>query len=677
MTRSLRAASLPIVVLMCSAHSVQAQPAKAQPAKAQPAQTQSPSPHSGSGRRVHLFQSVALSPNGQTVASIEYDEPAHDGDKPVKALVLRSTSGGDGVSVRLPCPTGPECKPSDPVFSPDSRHVAFVLEQPKDSKTTLFEVNPDGTGLVQRLAFSGQIGGLRYGPKGDLAMLAIAGEHKKAGAIEAGAPLSGEIKEATYEQRLAVLQAGGLRFVSPANLYVYEFDWRPGGFVATAAPGNGDDNWWVAKLWSFPMQGGGTVLYTPPASQQLASPIVSPDGRAVAFIGGIMSDFGSTGGDAYRLSLDAGARPVNLTPGIKASVTAIDWRGQQGLVATVLKGSDTALLELGQPSAHPRELWRGADWPTAGGWSLSMRFAGEMAAAIHQSFTRPPEIEVGRIGHWHDLTSVNDGITAPANARSLTWKSDGYDVQGWLLTPKGASSGPRRAMITNVHGGPSAASTPYFLTEQRELWLLNAGYDLFLPNPRGSFGQGEAFTRANIKDFGYGDLRDILRGVDAAIASAPIDPHRLGLTGYSYGGYMTMWAVTQTNRFKAAVAGAGVSDWLSYYGENGIDKWMIPFFGASVYDDPAVYAKSSPINFIKNVRTPTFVYVGSLDLECPMPQSQEFWHALQALGVPTKLVVYPGQGHGMQSATDRADAKRRTLAWFGRWLGTGKSAAGG
>ena len=118
---------------------------------------------------------------------------------------------------------------------------------------------------------------------------------------------------------------------------------------------------------------------------------------------------------------------------------------------------------------------------------------------------------------------------------------------------------------------------------------------------------------------------------------------RLGITGGSYGGFMTMWAVTQTDRFKAAVAAAGISDWQSYYGENGIDAWMIPYFGASVYEDPAVYAQSSPINFIRNVKTPTFEYVGEHDIECPAPQTQEFWHALKALSVPTSIMIYPGR----------------------------------
>jgi dipeptidyl aminopeptidase/acylaminoacyl peptidase len=123
--------------------------------------------------------------------------------------------------------------------------------------------------------------------------------------------------------------------------------------------------------------------------------------------------------------------------------------------------------------------------------------------------------------------------------------------------------------------------------------LLERGYALFYPNPRGSFGQGERFTTANVRDFGYGDLRDILAGVDAAEKAAPIEDARLGITGGSYGGFMTMWAVTQTHRFKAAVAGAGIANWLSYYGENGIDAWMLPYFGSSAYQDPAVYAKSS------------------------------------------------------------------------------------
>jgi dipeptidyl aminopeptidase/acylaminoacyl peptidase len=167
-----------------------------------------------------------------------------------------------------------------------------------------------------------------------------------------------------------------------------------------------------------------------------------------------------------------------------------------------------------------------------------------------------------------------------------------------------------------------------------------------------------------VKDFGYGDLRDVLAGVDEVVKTLPVDDHRVGLTGWSYGGFMTMWAVTQTNRFRAAVAGAGIANWLSYYGENDLDQWMIPFFGASVYDDPAVYAKSSAIDYVKKVKTPTLVVVGDRDGECPAPQSFEFWHALKAQGVETKLVVYANEGHHIHMPEHRQDIIRRQIAWF-------------
>jgi dipeptidyl aminopeptidase/acylaminoacyl peptidase len=198
--------------------------------------------------------------------------------------------------------------------------------------------------------------------------------------------------------------------------------------------------------------------------------------------------------------------------------------------------------------------------------------------------------------------------------------------------------------------------------------LSHFGYFVLRPNPRGSFGQGEAFTRGNVKDFGYGDLRDILAGVDDVVKHFPVDPRRIGIGGWSYGGYMTMWAVTQTHRFHAAVAGAGIANWQSYYGENDIDQWLIPFFGASVYDDPAVYAKSSPINFIKNVKTPTLILVGDRDGECPTPQSFEFWHALETLGVENRFVVYPNEGHMIYDPAHQRDIMQRTLEWYDRLL---------
>jgi dipeptidyl aminopeptidase/acylaminoacyl peptidase len=248
----------------------------------------------------------------------------------------------------------------------------------------------------------------------------------------------------------------------------------------------------------------------------------------------------------------------------------------------------------------------------------------------------------------------------------VRWKVDDFEEQGWLLAPD-LKPGTRYPMVVIVHGGPASASTPQF--QPRGCALASQGYFVFLPNPRGSFGQGEKFTRANQKDFGHGDLRDILAGVEAAVQKLPIiDRDRVGLFGWSYGGYMAMWTGTQTNRFRAIVAGAGISNWQSYYGQNRIDQWMIPYFGASVYDDPAIYARSSPINFIKQTKTPTLILQGERDAEVPAPQAYEYWHALKVLGVPTQLVIYPDEGHHLRMPEHRRDLLKRVVGWFDRYL---------
>jgi dipeptidyl aminopeptidase/acylaminoacyl peptidase len=307
--------------------------------------------------------------------------------------------------------------------------------------------------------------------------------------------------------------------------------------------------------------------------------------------------------------------------------------------------------------------------------------------AFHAStFNDPPEIFLARTvgpagSHSADwapigqLSHFNDGVRpAWGKSVSLEWKSEAFNVQGWLMLPLHYDPHKKYPLIVEVHGGPASAE----VAKWGGVWGLSAqafsalDYFVLLPNPRGSYGQGEAFTQANRKDFGYGDLRDILAGVDAVLAQYPVDPGRVGLTGWSYGGFMSMFAVTQTQRFKAAVAGAGISDWQSYYGENSIDQWMTPYFGASVYDDPAVYAKSSAINYIKQARTPTLVVVGDRDGECPAPQSYEFWHALKDLHVPTQLVVYPNEGHGFTDPAHRRDVMERAVEWFERYMPPGE-----
>jgi dipeptidyl aminopeptidase/acylaminoacyl peptidase len=619
-------------------------------------------------RPIHRFLAVAISPDGKRVASVEGDVSPSGGLPTVRDLVIRDVASGVAVTVPMPCGRVAQCWPDSPAWSPDGHALAFALRKPGSHARSLYSVDPSGARLTPLVEFDGTIIGLKFSRAGRLAVLATAGADKEVGATEAGAAFTGELSGPTPEQRIATLDDGKLVFHSPAEDFVYEYDWLPdgSGFVGTAAPGDGDNNWWVAKLYAF-TDAGPRVLFAPPTPQnQIANPRVSPDGRTVAFISGLMSDFGSTGGDIFTVPV-AGGAASDITPGIRASATSIGWGCDGALLTRLLAGDKIQIARLSSTAgAAPAVLWSGGESLAGQNAGLSLGCPASQTATVHETFTTPQEIEVGRIGAWRDLTHANAGLTAPFAVQSLTWTSDGAQVQGWLLTPKGAAG--RLALITDVHGGPAAAAVPQFIGAGTDRALLEHGYALFFPNPRGSFGQGEAFTRGNVRDFGYGDLRDILAGVDAVERAAPVDDARLGLTGGSYGGFMTMFAVTQTNRFKAGVAAAGISDWISYYGENGIDQWMIPYFGASAYDDPAAYAKASAISFIHNVKTPVFAYVGAADIECPPEQTQEFWHALHDLGVATSLAIYPGEGHGLRDPAHMADAEQRTLAWFDRYL---------
>jgi dipeptidyl aminopeptidase/acylaminoacyl peptidase len=611
------------------------------------------------------FKTVAVAPDGLHIASIETRDDGSDSDMPA-LLMIRDLKGG-AVTVPLPCAAGPDCKVDSPAWSRDGR-LAFVVSRPEEGAAEIDTVDAHGGAIRHVLSFNGTLNQLRYGPGNTLAVLATAQAHKLVGRTEAGAPLVGDIGSAIDEQRIAIVDGEALKLVSPPDLYVYEFDFLPnGGFVGTAATGDGDSQWWVAKLYVFE-QSRARVLFAPGPREQLATPAVSPDGKSVAFIGGWMSDFGSTGGDAYVLRLDqSGATPSNLTAGLHATVTALDWSCGKGLTGMMLAGDMVKIARLDAAQAKP--VWSG-QLSLFGGPGGGLSCGPHGVAAVSSSFATPPEIVAGPLGHWRTITHANAALGAASfTAHSVTWRNDGFDVQGWLLQPSDGEPGAKRPMVVLVHGGPQAASIDKYLPATATARaMLDAGWSVFEPNYRGSFGQGEAFAVASIQDLGGGDWRDVLTGVDAAERAASIDDTRVGIMGNSYGGYMAMWAITQTHRFRAAVSHAGVSDWLSIEGEAPQEGSDQVNFGGSVYDDPTPYLKASPIMHIRGVSTPILMTVGERDLECPMPQSQEFYTGLLSVGVPAEFHVYSEEGHHLHKAEDRADFRRRTVGWFQRWF---------
>ena len=724
--QSLRCAVLAVLLCACSQLPLRAQDANT--ATARPAATQLDQILPSLNRGLSIGQ-VAISPDGKRLAWFQGGEihvaPLGNLSRSQGPQRQVLVAGVESQRVTAASPTQ-SCTESDFAWSPDSASLVFLSDcSDSGGQMDLYLTRFDGNPAKCLTNLHGYVHEPAFSPDGTkVAFLYVERATRPANALAAQDLPSGVIGEEDIEvQRVATVPANAPEavapsFATPANLHVYEFDWSPDSkslaYIAADPPG--ENNWWVAKLYTqfvgAPSYGsaassgevaGRKTAPTPILSPadvsgplhrlQIAVPRWSPDGKTIAFIGGLMSDQGATGGDVWIVS-STGGQPRNLTPGRQTSAQWLTWDGNSAIFVSEISGGYSQLVSLHVPATAVDSVFFNSPVfripATVGAGILEGSLSATADRSVFvfdaSSFSTPPEIlsawgkapesvhsaDIARIGQ---LSHFNDGVK-PAWGKpvSLTWKNDNFDVQGWLLLPAHYDPAKKYPLLVEVHGGPASAVL--------SRWGGGAGgfsaaafsaldYFVFMPNPRGSYGQGEAFTQANRKDFGYGDLRDIIAGVNAVLAQYPVDPNRVGIAGWSYGGFMTMFAVTQTHLFRAAVAGAGISDWLSYYGENFIDQWMIPYFGASVYDDPQVYAKSSPITFIKQSRTPTLLVVGDRDGECPAPQSFEFWHALRDLHVPAQLVVYPNEGHGFVDPAHRRDVLERAVDWFARYMPPG------
>ena len=661
-------------------------------------------------RDVRRFGAVSVAPNGRIIAwTVTETTAAHrakaaaksSSGNPGEILQLADTNGTHVRTVQVPNSVE-TCHYSSLTWSPDSKVLAFLSNCNHGKKyreqLNVYEVDANAVRARRVTHLRGFVHELTWVPGGSmLSFLYVKGDLHPIAAVSATKPQVGVIGHAGVEhQQLAVVPATGgtVSEITPYPVFVYEYDWSQSGnrVAYVGAPPPGRDNWWVAKLYTQTYGGPARVVLDPSTVKgslhglQIALPRWSPNGSRIALIGGLMSDQGATGGDIYILS-SKGGKPIDVTPGIGITPSWLTWTGNESLLVSSFAGGSTRVSRFtlhGKSPATQRTLFTVASnlWDGTFASAISVSAAHNVLAFVASTFDIPPEIDtvmlktdaaaqpLGVLEPARAITHVNAGVRPMwGKAVSVHWRNDGFNVQGWLLLP--AHYDPRRhyPMIVYVHGGPSWATRPGWPYDGYDAAPFAAmGYFVFMPNPRGSFGEGERFAKAIRRDMGHGDLRDILAGIDRVEAEYPIDNNRLGLTGWSYGGFMSMFAPTQTNRFKAAVAAAGLSDWKSYYGENSIDKWMIPFFGASVYQDPKAYARSSAINFIQNDKTPTLVVVGQYDGECPAPQSFEFWHALRAMHVPTELVVYAGEGHGFHKTKDLRNVLERALRWFAKYL---------
>jgi dipeptidyl aminopeptidase/acylaminoacyl peptidase len=299
---------------------------------------------------------------------------------------------------------------------------------------------------------------------------------------------------------------------------------------------------------------------------------------------------------------------------------------------------------------------------------------GSVAAFTNESASFPAEVFVSGpdFAQPKRLTTMNPQVEALALGASevVSWKStEGYDIEGVLLKPVGYQTGKRYPLLVVPHGGPTGAHFNYFRVrygDGGQHWA-GQGWAVLYPNPRGSTNYGEAFMRRNLADWGGGDFRDIMAGVDAVVAMGIADPEKLAIQGWSYGGYMTCWTVSQTNRFKAAMIGAGLTNLVSMYGTNDLSNYLGSFFnGALSPETEHLYRERSGLTYASRVTTPTLILHGAADERVPIGQPMEFFRALKDRGVPTELVFYPREGHGLQEYYHRLDRMKRQYEWIAR-----------
>ncbi len=287
--------------------------------------------------------------------------------------------------------------------------------------------------------------------------------------------------------------------------------------------------------------------------------------------------------------------------------------------------------------------------------------------------TAPPEVWIinangngaGRV----QISKANSAFDefAVAKSEAVRWKGpDNFDVEGWITYPLDYQAGKKVPMILSIHGGPYGANTARF--DARAQIFAAHGYAVLAPNPRGSTGYGTKFEQANVGDWGGKDFGDLMAGVDAMIDRGIADKDKLVVMGGSYGGFMTFWTVTQTNRFKAAIGHAGISDWYSFYGQSDIPGLLTYGFGGESWKATATYRKYSPITFVSQVKTPIMITHGEQDRRVPIQQAEEFYRGVKGVGDEAIFVRYPREGHGITEPNHQIDLVGRQLEWFEKHL---------
>lgn len=465
--------------------------------------------------------------------------------------------------------------------------------------------------------------------------------------------------------------------VTRGRSQVTGYDWFPDGlrFAVTHRPSPLADTWPETRLATVAADGRSLDLTdVAPVATDGTGPFVSSDGRWIACPTGELPAHWGGAGRIVMYPVNGGApRPLAATP--DGETFPIGWAADnQSFYVHDLSGTTAQFFALpidGGP-AHPL-----TDTTQLKTWASVNR--QDQITYVGQDFDQPNavfllDVRTGETRLVAQPSLPVDWPEAPLpTAEVIRWQApDGRPIEGILVYPQNYASGQRCPLIVAVHGGPAGVFQRTYLGDPAGYadvaGLAERGYAVLRANPRGSGGYGKEFRFANYGNWGEGDFHDIMSGVDHLIDRGIVDPERLGIMGWSYGGFMTSWAITQTHRFKAACVGAGVTNLVSFNGTADIPSFVPDYFSSEFWDDLETYRRHSPVLNAKGIQTPTLVQHGDQDVRVPLSQGREFYNALRRQGVPVDMVIYPRQGHLVNEPRLIIDIRRRANAWLDRWI---------
>lgn len=562
-----------------------------------------------------------------------------------------------------------------PKFAPNGKRAAFLSDRRTAGVFQLYFLDVSTGIVLEAPVIEGCVDSFVWSPDGSRIVLIVAESGSDSSSLQ-GAMTSGLGSEAPSwmpdirrtdqdngRRRLWLLDLAGDRLLRFGDeiLNAWEAVWCGNSRIAViASNGDGEDAWYTACLWLVDTTGASRILYKP--GDQLGG--LSASQNAIALIEGIASDRGSVAGSL--LLVDAASASVDAVDTQKVDITATTWRNGRLIVAGH-RTAESVVLERDTNGAW-RELWASDDVTSIGRYMNVTPLADPGTFAfVAQGFSTPHALAIVSNGllRRHFQAGSNDIGASLAAAQHCAWQApDGMEIEGWLLKPHGAGPFP---LVTWIHGGPTWHWRPFWLGGTYSLtaaMLLRQGYAIFLPNPRGSTGRGQHFARLVKGDEGGADTHDILSGIDALVASGDADAMRLGVTGLSYGGYMSAWLVTQDRRFAAAVPMSPGTDRISLLFTTNIPTYVMVYLVDAHTDPKGGYFTRSPVMFAQNAQTPTLTICGALDRCTPPEQALEFHNALRLAGCPSRLAIYPGEGHGVRSYPAAIDCAVRSTAWF-------------